>query len=125
MQLPLAAARSPRKNIQDELGAVEDFQVQSLFQVAKLGGREVVVKDGEIGPGGARGGADLFDLAPPHERRRVRRRRTLHRDAHYLGASAGRQFVEFLKRLLGLQPVARAARARTPRGSPADQVGLF
>src|SRR5207247_11210665 len=90
LQLPLAAARSPRKNIQDELGTVEDFQVQSLFQVAKLGGREVVVKDGEIGPGRASGGADIFDLAPPDQNRRVGRRRTLHGDAHHLGASAAR-----------------------------------
>ncbi len=49
LQAAFASARARGENIQDELGAVDDFGVQRLFQVALLGGGEVVVEDDHVG----------------------------------------------------------------------------
>ena len=49
LQLPLAGAGVAPENIQDEGGAVEDFDLQCRFQVALLGGGEFVIADDHIG----------------------------------------------------------------------------
>src|ERR1035441_2868814 len=51
------------KDVQDELGAVDDLGVYGLFEVALLGGREVVVEDHHIDAVGSYGCGDLFHFA--------------------------------------------------------------
>ena len=45
LQLAFARARAPREDIQDELGPVENLDVQRFFQIALLGRRQLVVED--------------------------------------------------------------------------------
>ena len=48
LQLAFAASSAPRKNVENELGAIDHLQVEGFFEVAKLGWREVVVEDYEV-----------------------------------------------------------------------------
>ena len=54
---------SRRENIEDHFGAVEHLDVERLFQIADLGGREVVVEDDGVGIGGTNHFLELLELA--------------------------------------------------------------
>ena len=68
LQLAFAGARVAGKDVEDELGAIEDAARQSGFKVAQLRGREVVIEENEVGVGGSGDGGDLLDFAGADER---------------------------------------------------------
>ena len=74
LQLAFARAGAPGENIQDQLGAVDDLDVQRFFQIALLGGRQIVVEDhhGRIVEMDLR--LELVDFAGADQRGRIRPR---------------------------------------------------
>ena len=67
LELTFAGAGVTGKNVEDELGAIEDATGQRSFKVAQLRGREVVIEENEIGVGGSGDGCDLLDFAGADE----------------------------------------------------------
>jgi len=63
LKLTFAGAGVAGKNVEDELGAVENPAGQCSFKVAQLRGREVVIEENEIGVGGGGDGGDILDFA--------------------------------------------------------------
>ena len=51
--------RVRRKDVENQLGAIEDLDVERFFQIAGLGGREIVVEDHDVG-------RVEFDQLPTH-----------------------------------------------------------
>ena len=91
------------KDIEDELGAVEDAAGESGLEVAELGGREVVIEENEIGFGGSRDAGDLLNLAGANERGRIGLWPALHNLGGDLAASAQEQLAKFGERLIGVE----------------------
>ena len=52
LQAAFAGAGARGEDIEDELGAVDDLGIEGLFQVALLGGGQVVVEDDDVGGAG-------------------------------------------------------------------------
>ena len=52
-----------RENIENHFGAIEHLDAQGTFQIANLGGGEIVVEDHGVGIGGPDHQFELFDLA--------------------------------------------------------------
>jgi hypothetical protein len=67
LKLTFASARVAGKNVEYELGAVEDAARKSGLKVAQLRGREVVIEENEIGVGRRSDGGDLLDFAGADE----------------------------------------------------------
>ena len=97
LEAAFARPRARCENVQDELGAVDDFGVDGLFEVALLGGREVVVEDHHIGAAGCDGGRDLIHFAMADEGGGVRSRARLKHFFGDLRSGAGGQFGQFLQ----------------------------
>jgi hypothetical protein len=97
LQLSLAAARVPREDVQDELGAINNATVRPALQIALLHGRELAVKDnqGRLACGGF--GADLLQLASSNDARGINSVAHLKNAAGDNCSRAARQFSEFLK----------------------------
>ena len=123
LELTFAAAGASGEDVEDKLGAIEDFEVENPFEVAKLGRREVVVEDDRARAAGSRAGVDLLHFASPYQGSRIGLRGSLQDRAHHEGSSAGGEFLELAKRLFRVgdnlpQPDAT-------RGSPPNQICLF
>ena len=56
-------ARARGEDVEDQLAAVEDLDLELLLEVAHLGGRQVVVEDDHVGVGGLDELLELLDLA--------------------------------------------------------------
>jgi hypothetical protein len=69
LQLPLPRPGTTGEDVEDELGTVDDLTVERAFQVALLGGREVVVEDNQTGMLGLGALAQFLDFARPDESR--------------------------------------------------------
>lgn len=71
LQLSLAASSPPGENIENELGAVDHFQVNYFFEVAKLRRGQIIVEDYQIGARAVGEAANLLRLPATHEGRGV------------------------------------------------------
>ncbi len=74
LKLAFPAARAAGKNIKDELGAVNDLQVDDLLKIAELRGGKVVVKNHQVRVQGLRFRADLLHLAASQQSGGIRDR---------------------------------------------------
>ena len=72
LQLALARLRALRKDLEDELRAIEDARIDGALDVALLRGRELVVEDHERGIELAQRVHDLAQLAGAGKKLRVR-----------------------------------------------------
>lgn len=72
LQLSFAASRPPGENIENQLGTVDHFQVEYFFEVAKLGGGQIIVKDHQIGPRAMGQAANLLGLPASYQGCRIR-----------------------------------------------------
>ena len=71
LQLAGQAAGALGKDVENQLAAVDDLEIQGFFQVTLLGGGQVVVKDDRAGAGFHRQLLHLSDLAGTDESGRV------------------------------------------------------
>src|ERR1035441_453354 len=113
LEAAFAGSRARGKDVQNELGAVDDLGVYQLLEVALLGGREVVVEDHHVGAAESDGGRDLFHFATANEGGGVRSRTRLIHFFDNPGSRAGGQFGQFLEgffRRNGFTAAAGAAR---------------
>ena len=101
LQLPFASARAARKNVQNQLGAIQDLAAEGALQVALLGRRQVAVEDHHVHVLGLDALDQLFHLARTDERRRFRPVAGLQNRINNLGARAFGQNGEFTKGICG------------------------
>jgi hypothetical protein len=91
------------KDVEDELGAVEDATEQGSLEVAQLRGRKVVIEENEIGVGGGGDGGDLLDFAGADERSGIGARAALNEFGSNLATGAQEQLAKFGERFLGVE----------------------
>ena len=68
LQFPFASAGAPRKNVQDQLRSVDHFPIELRFEVAKLGRRQLVVEDDDVGARLCASRRERIDLATSEKR---------------------------------------------------------
>ena len=100
LQLAFAGFRMPRKNVEDELRAVNHPLVQDALDIALLGRREIVVKQNQVGIGRSRRSGNLLQLAAADQGSRIGTVAPLQNLADYDRARAGRQRAQFVQRFL-------------------------
>ena len=71
LQLAFAGSRVPRKNIEDQLRAVDDPPLNDLFDIALLRRTEIVIEEQNVGVDRRRCTGNFFQLAGAHQRRRI------------------------------------------------------
>src|ERR1700736_3098443 len=74
LQLSLARARPPGKNVEYQLRPIQNFAIQSAFEIALLRGSEVGIEEHHIRPISRDAGLQLFHLSRANQRGRVRTR---------------------------------------------------
>ena len=101
LELALARAGVARKDVEDELRAIEDATGQRGFKVAQLRGRKIAIEDNEIGVGGSNDSGDLFHFAGTDEGGGIGARAALNEFGSHLAAGAQEQFAKFGERFFG------------------------
>jgi hypothetical protein len=104
LKLAFSRTRSLREDVEDERGAVDDFEPRHLGDVPLLHRRERIVGDEEVGALRLRQRADLLDLAAPEIERRRRRRTVLDDPCGDLGACCHDERGQLVQRLVDLEP---------------------
>ncbi len=112
LHLAFARARAAGEDVENELGAIEDGLMRLAFEISKLGGRQLVVEDDQIGAGLVAGGAQQLDLPRTEKRGRVGLGTLLQKAEHDLGARRIGETFELREALLGLR--ASAGRRHEP-----------
>jgi hypothetical protein len=91
------------KNVEDQLGAVDDARVYKFFDVALLGGREVVIEQEQIGRDRSAGTGNFFQLPASDQRRRVWAVAVLKKFTDYFRARADGQRTQLVERLFSAE----------------------
>ena len=91
------------KNIQDELGAIQNAARERLLKIAQLRGRQVVIEEHQVGFRGRSDAGDLLDLARADQRGRVKPGASLHDLGNYHSTGARNQLAELGKRFFSVQ----------------------
>ena len=63
LQLPFASAGTGSKEVEDELGAIKNFELKFPFEITLLGGRQFAVEENCVGGKSSGEGGDFNDLA--------------------------------------------------------------
>ena len=71
LQLAFARPRAPRKDVEDQLRAIDHLAIEPLVQLAQLRRRQLVVEDDQVGVGFGRRVRQHLDLAAAEKRRRI------------------------------------------------------
>jgi len=71
LQLTFPSARVRRKDVENQLGAIDHSRVYYFFDVALLGGGEVMIEQDQIGRGRRGRPGNLFQLAAPDQSGRI------------------------------------------------------
>ena len=95
LQLAFAAARMPRKNIQDQLRAIDDPAFGVFFDVALLHRRKVAVENNQRRIFGDGFGANFIELAAADQRCGISLIAQLKHGSGDGGAGAAREFDQF------------------------------
>jgi hypothetical protein len=106
LELAFPRARVAGEDIEDELGAVEHPAGERGFEVAQLGGAQVVVEEDEIGPHRGGDAGNLFYLAGADQRGRIGTGTTLQQLGGHTATGAGHELTELGERLFGIEPAA-------------------
>jgi hypothetical protein len=80
LQLALARASVAGKDVENELGAVDDGARQSRFDVAGLGRGQIVIEEDQTRAGGRDGRDDLLELSSAYQGGRIGPAATLDQD---------------------------------------------
>ena len=108
LELAFARAGAARKDVQNELRAIDDLPADLLLDMPKLGWRKLAVEHHDVHAGLRSRIAECGELAAAEIRRRVRFRPLLHHAQNHFGAGGLRQ---------PRQLVERAFSVETPSGS--------
>jgi hypothetical protein len=103
LELALASAGVASKDVEDELGAVENAAGQSGLEVAQLRGRKVVIEENEIGLRRSGDSSDLFNFAGTNECSGVWSRAALNKFGSDLASGAQEQFAKLGERFFGVE----------------------
>ena len=109
MQLAFTGAGVAGEDIENELRAVDDAHVDDLFQVALLGGGEVMIEQKKIGRDRSCGPGNFFQFTFADERGGVGFVSVLQEVADDLSPGAVRQGAKFFERFFGAETSARAS----------------
>src|SRR5690606_6076479 len=88
LELPLFRPGPLRKDVEDQLGPVDDLHLEDALEIAALGWAELIVKDDEVGSFRADELPELLELARPQVFPRVGPAASLGQAAHHLGPGA-------------------------------------
>ena len=109
------------EDVEDQLGAVDHAQVEALGEVARLGGREVVVEDHQVDVQLEAADHQVLELAPADHRLRVDPRPALDHVSTTLDPGRARQLAQLRRVDLGRprrrgrpSPTTRIARSPSP-----------
>jgi hypothetical protein len=125
LKLAFAAARMPRKNIQDQLRAVDDPALGELLDVALLHRRKIAIKDNQLRLMGVRFRANFVQFTAPHERCGIRGIAHLENRGDDGGACAASQLDEFQQRFAALFARGHAGKSRRAFPSNAHEERAF
>ena len=103
LELAFAGAGVAGKDVKNELGAIDDATVEFVFEITKLGGRQLVVEDESSGIGHFCGGSDLFDLATADQGCCVGAVAALEHFSNHHCASALGELAQLGERLFGIE----------------------
>ena len=103
LQLAFPRARMPRKNVEDELRAVDHPPLDDLFNVALLRRTEIVIEEKNVGIDRSGRARNFLQLARANQRRRIGPVAPLQNLANHLGPGAFRQRAQFGQRLVGIE----------------------
>ena len=99
LKLAFPRASTLRKNVEDQRGAIQDFDLEDFFQVAGLRRGKFIVKDGRVHAVLFAERGELASLALADVSGRITRLDFLDSLAHDFTARAARQLGEFVERL--------------------------
>ena len=114
LELTLAGAGVAGKDVEDDLGAVENAKLERGLQVAQLRGREIVVEKDQVSLRGGGNACDFLHFTRANERGRIGTVTALQKLGGNLGTGAGHQLAELGQRLFSVQ--FRGWTARLGRG---------
>ena len=97
LKTPFGGARAAREYIEDELGAVDDFDLNGSLEIALLGGRDLMVHNQHVGLVSLGQVFQLRNLAVPEQSGRVEDRPDLKHLGDDRGAGAHGQFGQLAK----------------------------
>ena len=84
----------PRKNVEDQLAAIDDGARQARFDISCLRWREVMVEEYETRASGCHDGNNFIQLSATHKSSRIRPRATLNQDCGFFRSRRPRQFLK-------------------------------
>jgi hypothetical protein len=119
LQAAFPGAGAGSENIEDQLGAIDDFRIEQLFKIALLRGAEIEIDNNKIRPDRLRKRFDLVNFAAAEERGRIRFVTRLRNGREHLSSSRSRKFFKLRKELL------RMADVRSGPNFKADQDSAF
>ncbi len=100
LQLAFAGARMARKNVEDQLRAVQHAAWQSGLKVAQLRRREVVIEQHQVRFGRSGDSGNLFHFPGSDKRRRIGPWTPLEQFSRDFGACAGDKLAKLRQRFL-------------------------
>ena len=103
LQLAFPRARPARKNIEDQLGAIDDGPPDGTLEVSQLRRRQFVVEDDNVDAGLGRGRRQHLDFAFAEKRRRIRLGAFLLHAQDDVRVGGGGKPGEFLECLVGIE----------------------
>ena len=120
LQLAFPRARMPRKNIEDELRAVDHPPLNNLFNVALLRRTEIVIEEKNVGIHRSRRARDFLELAGANQGRRIGPIAPLQNLAHHLRPGTLGQRAQFGQRFVRVE-FRNAGLAVRTFGTPAAE----
>ena len=117
LQAGLGGAGARGEDVEDQLAAVEDFDLGRFFQVANLRRRQIVVEDDHVGVRGLDLRLEFCDFALADVAGRIDFQTPLAEAADDDGAGGGRQAAQFFERVIANPGAVRHVHA--------DEKGFF
>jgi hypothetical protein len=105
----------PRKNVKDQLRAIQNPAGQCCFKVSQLCRGQVVIEEHQVGVGRRSHTGNLFYFACAHQGCRIGSRPPLQQLGHYLRTCAAHQLAKLFERFLGAKDGAELRLVRLLR----------
>ncbi len=100
LQLTFEAARTLRKDVEDEAGAIEHATLEQRLEIALLARRECVIEQHQVGAGRSNEPTDFLRLTATDVQPRIRRATRAGDHAQHFGAGRARQRIELAQLIL-------------------------